>query len=179
MVTKHGHPKGAADQAKVAMKIQLMEKLIEELQNDVESRERDLESIGSENQNLELALARTTEENDHLRDVREKLEKKLARRDNQITRSMERYENVNVRKEAIEAVLLRQATEGFDSHSPLPLSLDISIHLYYISLAILLCIISTNKKNHFFYTKKETHFPNIVKISTDCTLRDLISVMFR
>ncbi|KAL0088803.1 hypothetical protein J3Q64DRAFT_1731706 [Phycomyces blakesleeanus] len=124
VTTKHGHLKGGsnmsslgntADQAKVAMKIQLMEKLIEELQNDVESRERDLDSIGSENQSLELALARTTEENEHLRDLREKLEKKLARRDNQITRSMERYENVNVRKEAIEAVLLRQATEGFDS----------------------------------------------------------------
>ncbi|RUP11951.1 hypothetical protein BC936DRAFT_139928 [Jimgerdemannia flammicorona] len=86
----------------------VVSKLNDQLREELDEK---IKALDSERQNAK------DRENQYatLHEEWKKLQKQLARRDNMITKALERLENINERKEVMENVLLRQVTQDIDA----------------------------------------------------------------
>ncbi|KAI9270383.1 hypothetical protein BDA99DRAFT_557216 [Phascolomyces articulosus] len=102
--SKHGSARSTQAQ-------QALTKLNQELQNEIQDRERALQRESARLQECELDCARLQEELEQVEQEKHHLNDLLTRRNSMITRLFERLETTNERKAVMESVLLRQATE--------------------------------------------------------------------
>ncbi|KAI9495428.1 hypothetical protein BDB00DRAFT_814644 [Zychaea mexicana] len=86
-------------------------KLNQELQREIEERDRALQHESARLQECELDCGRLAEELEQVEQEKDQLNELLTRRNSMITRLFERLESTNERKAVMESVLLRQATD--------------------------------------------------------------------
>ncbi|KAG0170976.1 hypothetical protein DFQ30_001706 [Apophysomyces sp. BC1015] len=114
LVSQYRQPYESKSNFKADKTEQLLRRLNDELQKELDERDRALEHESTRVQKLEKICNAAVLEKKQLLEEKEHMEQQLFRRNNMFTRTLERLQNETERKEVAENVLFKQATEDID-----------------------------------------------------------------